>query len=118
MFVFNDTAPPEIDTYGPTLSLHDALPISAGYAFGGTTFWLINDYTAIAIHTAIGLLVAVAAARMTHPETGWLSDVSGSPSAWTLLSRFLPVAAILPIALGFMLMLGVGVGAYTVEFGF
>src|SRR3546814_14164975 len=64
------------------------------------------------------LLVAVAAALMTHPETGWLRDVSGSPSAWALLSRFLPVAAILPIALGFMLMLGVGVGAYNVEFGF
>src|SRR3546814_12360628 len=55
---------------------------------------------------------------MTHPETGGLRDVSGSPSAWALLSRFLPVAAILPIALGFMLMLGVGVGAYNVEFGF
>src|SRR3546814_1248557 len=49
-----------------------AFVASAGYAFGGTTFWLINDYTAIAIHTAIGLLVAVAAALMTHPETGWL----------------------------------------------
>src|SRR3546814_4295230 len=73
-----------------------AFVASAGYAFGGTTFWLINDYTAIAIHTAIGLLVAVAAALMTHPETGWLRDVSGSPSAWALLSRFLPVAAILP----------------------
>src|SRR3546814_5589228 len=81
-----------------------AFVASAGYAFGGTTFWLINDYTAIAIHTAIGLLVAVAAALMTHPETGWLRDVSGSPSAWALLSRFLPVAAILPIALGFMMM--------------
>src|SRR3546814_20888847 len=27
-FFFNDTAPTEIDTYGHTLSLHDALPIS------------------------------------------------------------------------------------------
>src|SRR3546814_13385705 len=27
-FFFNDTAPTEIYTYGPTLSLHDALPIS------------------------------------------------------------------------------------------
>src|SRR3546814_7673623 len=27
-FVFNDTATTEIDTYGHTLSLHDALPIS------------------------------------------------------------------------------------------
>src|SRR3546814_4824571 len=29
---FIDTAPPEIYTYGHTLSLHDALPISAGNA--------------------------------------------------------------------------------------
>src|SRR3546814_11354164 len=29
-FFFNDTAPPEIYTYGHTLSLHDALPISRG----------------------------------------------------------------------------------------
>src|SRR3546814_2077801 len=54
-----------------------AFVASAGYAFGGTNFWLINDYTAIAIHTAIGLLVAVAAAPMTHPETGR----SGEPTS-------------------------------------
>src|SRR3546814_13085204 len=53
-----------------------AFVASAGYAFGGTTFWLINDYTAIAIHTAIGLLIAVAAALITHPETGWPRDRS------------------------------------------
>src|SRR3546814_15995858 len=28
LFFLNDTATPEIDTYGHTLSLHDALPIS------------------------------------------------------------------------------------------
>src|SRR3546814_17328600 len=29
-FFFSDTAPTEINTYGPTLSLHDALPYSRG----------------------------------------------------------------------------------------
>src|SRR3546814_8365418 len=54
-----------------------AFVASAGYAFGGTTFWLISDYPAIAIHTAIGLLVAVAGALMTHPATAWRRAVSG-----------------------------------------
>src|SRR3546814_8448027 len=31
VFLFNETATPEIYTYGHTLSLHDALPISAEY---------------------------------------------------------------------------------------
>src|SRR3546814_14665504 len=34
VFFFNDTATTEIYTYGHTLSLHDALPISRTYAFG------------------------------------------------------------------------------------
>src|SRR3546814_12610257 len=71
-----------------------AFVASEGYAFGGTTFWLRNDYTAIAIHPAIGLLVAVAAALMTHPDQGRLRDVAGSPSAWALLSSVLPGPAI------------------------
>src|SRR3546814_15410040 len=33
---FNDTASTEIDTYGHTLSLHDALPVSMGGIIGGT----------------------------------------------------------------------------------
>ena len=60
---------------------------AAGYAFGADAFWHFSTYTAIAIHTAIGLLIAVAAALMTRYQ-------AGESKALDLLGRKLDVAIV------------------------
>ena len=91
---------------------------AAGYAFGAEAFWGIGFYTAMAIHTAVGLLVAVAAALMTRKDEGWLFGIGDAPAARSLFLQLLPVALVLPLLLGFLLLLGSGVGAYNAAFGF
>jgi PAS domain S-box-containing protein len=91
---------------------------AAGYAFGAEAFWGIGPYTAVAIHTALGLLVAVAAGLMTRMDEGWLGGLADAPDARRLLLQLLPVAIALPVGLGFLVLLGSGLGAYNAEFGF
>lgn len=91
---------------------------AAGYAFGAEAFWGIGFYTAMAIHTAVGLLVAVAAVLLTRAEDGWLSGFGDAPAARSLLVQLVPVALLLPLVLGFVLLLGSGLGAYNAAFGF
>src|SRR5699024_8585681 len=90
----------------------------AGYAFGAEAFWSFGLYTTIAIHTALGLLLAVIPALLPRAGEGWLANFRDSPDARTLLVQLLPVAVVLPLALGFLLLLGSGLGAYNAAFGF
>lgn len=91
---------------------------AAGYAFGAQAFWGIGPYTAIAAHTAVGLLVAAATALMTRAREGWLQPYVNSPAALSLLSRILPLALAVPIIVGLVIMLGAGLGAYNAPYGF
>ncbi|HEX8214877.1 MAG TPA: HWE histidine kinase domain-containing protein [Allosphingosinicella sp.] len=91
---------------------------AAGYAFGAQAFWGIGFYTAMAIHTAVGLLVAAAAVLVTRTEDGWLSGFGEAPAARSLLVRLTPAALLLPLAFGFVILLGSGLGAYNAAFGF
>ncbi|HKT16133.1 MAG TPA: ATP-binding protein [Allosphingosinicella sp.] len=91
---------------------------AAGYAFGAEAFWGIGFYTAIAVHTAVGLLIAVVAALMTRADEGWMAPFRDSPDARALLAQLLPISIFLPAALGVILMFGSGLGAFNAAFGF
>jgi signal transduction histidine kinase/CheY-like chemotaxis protein len=96
----------------------DAFLAVASYAFGAEAFWDFGFYTTIAIHTAFGLLVAIIPALMTRAGEGWLADFRDSPDARDLLVQLLPMAVVLPLGLGFLLLFGSGLGAYNAAFGF
>ncbi|HEV2745721.1 MAG TPA: HWE histidine kinase domain-containing protein, partial [Allosphingosinicella sp.] len=91
---------------------------AAGYTFGAEQFWGIGIYTAVAIHTALGLLLAATAALVTRPDEGWLAGLADSPGARSLLIQLLPISLLLPSTLGFLLLFGAGLGAYNAAFGF
>jgi two-component sensor histidine kinase len=89
-----------------------------GYAFGAEAFWGIGPYTFIALHTAFGIVAAAAATLMTRAREGWLQPYVDSPAALALLMRVLPLFLVVPLALGLLIMLGAGIGAYNAPFGF
>ena len=91
---------------------------AAGYAFGAEAFWGIGFYTFIAVHTAAGLLVAVAATFLTRAEDGWLGALADTPRAQRLLIQLLLVSLLLPLFLGALILLGSGLGAYNAAFAF
>ena len=91
---------------------------AAGYAFGAEAFFGIGPYTALAVHTTVGLMIAAAAVLMTRAREGWLQPYADSPAALALLRRILPLSLVIPVLLGFVIMLGAGLGAYNAPFGF
>jgi PAS domain S-box-containing protein len=91
---------------------------AAGYAFGAEVFWGLGVYTVIAVHTAVGLMAAAAACLLTRADEGWLSGFGDAPAARALLTRLLPIAILLPLLLGLLLLLGTGLGAYNAAFAF
>jgi two-component sensor histidine kinase len=95
-----------------------AILAAAGYAFGAEAFFRLGKFTAIAVHTAVGLLIAVGAALMTRPREGWLQPYADSPAARALLTRMLPLSIAVPTFLGLLIMLGAGIGAYNAPYGF
>lgn len=91
---------------------------AAGYAFGAQAFVGIGPYTAVAVHTAVGLMIAVAATLATRPEEGWLAGFADAPAARSIVLKLLPLALLLPFAIGLVLLLGTGLGLYNSAFGF
>jgi signal transduction histidine kinase/CheY-like chemotaxis protein len=91
---------------------------AAGYAFGAETLWGIGFYTAMAIHTAFGLVLTFIAALITRADEGWLAPFRDSPDARRLLAGLLPISVLLPVALGLLLLFGSSLGAYNAAFGF
>ena len=95
-----------------------SLLAAAGYTFGAEAFWGIGFYTFMAVHTAVGLMIASAATLMTSAQQGWLEPYVKSPAARDLLLRLLPLALAIPIGLGLTLMLGAGLGAFNAPYAF
>jgi PAS domain S-box-containing protein len=91
---------------------------AAGYTFGAQAFWGIGFYTAIAVHTAVGLMVAVAAILGSRSESGWLAGFGDAPASRAMLLKLLPLALLLPFTVGALLLLGAGLGAFDAAFGF
>src|SRR5439155_22550439 len=79
VFFFNDTAPTQIYT----LSLHDALPISArirSYSSGGTTppVGLFGEFTITSLVFGV-MAFSMAEARTVKPSLGSVSTNTGVP---------------------------------------
>ncbi|HEY0626564.1 MAG TPA: PAS domain S-box protein [Allosphingosinicella sp.] len=90
---------------------------AAGYAFGAEAFWEIGFYTAMAFHTAVGLMVSVAAILLTRQDEGWLASLGDAPATRALFVKLIPFALLLPLAVGFLILIGSGFGAYNAAFG-
>jgi two-component sensor histidine kinase len=90
---------------------------ASGYAFGAQAYGWIGFYTSIAVHAAVGLMVASAAALMTRSNEGWLRPYADSPAAREVLVRLLPLALALPVATGLLILLGAGLRLYNAPYG-
>ena len=91
---------------------------AAGYAFGAHAFWGSGQFTLMAVHTAVGLMVCVCVVLMTRAHEGWLSGLEDAPGARATLLEFVPISIFLPFGVGLLLLFGSGLGAYNAAFGF
>ncbi len=94
-----------------------ALLSLVGYLYQVPAFYGILAYLPVAIHTAVCFLLLSLAFLLVHPGKGIMKEITG-PYAGSGIARLLiPVAIIIPIALGLLRLWGTRAGALPAEMG-
>ena len=74
-------------------------------------------YTRMALHTAVGCLLASIAVLTARPERGWAGVLAGSDTAGKMARRLLPTVILAPIILEMAAVLGVREGVFDEAYG-
>jgi PAS domain S-box-containing protein len=94
-----------------------AAPGLIGYAYGAESLYGIAQYTAIAVHTALALMVLSAGILFAHPEEGIASLVYDKGIGGNIARRLLPPAIFVPLVLGWFRLRGEEQGYFIAAFG-
>ena len=92
------------------------LPI-LGYVFGVQELFGVAQLTGISLHTAIVFVLLATGILLARPDLGPMRLMTVNDSGGVLVRRMLPVAILLPVALGWLRIKGEEAGYYDAEFG-
>lgn len=88
-----------------------------GYAYEATTLYSLPGFSAVALHTALGLLVLTKAVLTVHPRFVLARQVMAPDRAGAELRRLLPAAIALPVIVGWLLLQEQRRNIYEAEIG-
>jgi PAS domain S-box-containing protein len=88
-----------------------------GYAYGASALYALPRLTAIATQTSTFIFALSLAVILSVPERSPTSRFVERSAAGTLVRRMVPIAMLLPIALGFLRLFGQRADLYDLEFG-
>ena len=78
----------------------------AGYVYGAVELYAVTRYTAIALHTAVALFVLNAGILAARAGAGPMAVFVDEGPAGTLLRRLVAPVILIPLALGYVVLLG------------
>ena len=100
------------------LGIFFALLAVAGYLYGAAQLYAIARYTGIAFHTALSLIALHVAILATRPDAGMIARfVSDGPDGTLLRRLAIPVTG-LPLALGYLVLMGLQAQLYDSGLGY
>jgi signal transduction histidine kinase len=73
-----------------------------GYSYDTQALYQVRPYSSVALHTAIGFVVAALGVQCTNPSEGVISRVHADTAGGTMLRQLLPAALLVPYLLGFI----------------
>jgi PAS domain S-box-containing protein len=89
-----------------------------GYVYDvGPTFGLARYTTQMAIHTALAFLLLSAAIQLSRPGHFLVGLATSDRAAGVLMRRLLPASVLLPVAVGWLRLVGQRAGFYDTELG-
>jgi PAS domain S-box-containing protein len=96
-----------------------ALPFLAlcGYLYNVESLYTAPLYTSIALHTAVGLLLASLATLFARPTEGIMAVITSATNAGTLIRRLMPAVVAVPVLIGWLRLQGQRAGYYDTNFG-
>ncbi len=88
-----------------------------GCIYNVQPFYMKLVYIPMAIHTAIGFLLMSLAFLFSHPTKGFMKQLTGHLSGSQAARFLIPAAILIPMALGYLRLLGHWAHAFSTEFG-
>ncbi|MBE3038408.1 MAG: PAS domain S-box protein, partial [Chloroflexi bacterium] len=88
-----------------------------GHVYGVAVLYSIFDYYPMPIQTVVAFIVLCLAMLFAHPDAGLMAIITNYSIGGQLTRRLLPTALIVPVALGWIELLGERAGRYDTAFG-
>jgi PAS domain S-box-containing protein len=105
-----------IDTFVLISFLISAL-IVYGYIFGVSSLYQISNFTSVAIHSSITLLLVCVGILVKYPDKGLMQIISSNHSGGIILRRVLPYILLIPPLLAWFRIKGQEFGYFDTTFG-
>ncbi len=87
----------------------------AGYLYGVPTLYAVGTYGPVAPHAALNFAILSLGVLSARPGTGLVSNVTGDNIGAITAARLLPAAVAVPLALGYLTLIGQRRGLYGAE---
>jgi PAS domain S-box-containing protein len=88
-----------------------------GYAYGIKSFYGIESFIPMALHTAVCFLFMAYGVMSSQANRGFLAIITGKSAGGAMARRLLPAAILVPAVLGWFRIEGQRLGLYDAEFG-
>ncbi len=77
-----------------------------GYIYDTSALYQIRPHASVAVHTALGFVVAGIALQCAHPREGIVRQIHADTAGGTMLRRLLPSTLLIPFLLGLVAWFG------------
>jgi signal transduction histidine kinase len=88
-----------------------------GYAYGQRALYASDPFTSVALHTALGFAALAIGILCARPDRGMVAVFIGDTAGGAMARRLVPIALVLPLALGWLQLEGERAGVYPAAFG-
>ena len=88
-----------------------------GYIYGSNSFYRIDIYTPMALHTALTFCALTMAIIISRYKTGFISVVFNKNTGGILIRRLLPFAIVIPVIISWLRLEGNELNLYDAELG-
>jgi signal transduction histidine kinase len=101
---------------GAVIAVFALVPV-VGYLYGATQLYAVARYTGIAFHTGLALVALAVGILAARPDTGPVASLLTEAPHGVLARRLLALGIALPLALGFVRLVGERRGWFDAGFG-
>jgi diguanylate cyclase (GGDEF)-like protein/PAS domain S-box-containing protein len=88
-----------------------------GFLYGKSSLYAMPLFTGVALHTVVALLILAAGILAVQPARGFTTILTSAGAGGQLSRRLLPVAALIPLALGWLRLEGERAGLFQAAMG-
>lgn len=82
-----------------------------GYTYGVESLYTIGAFKSIALRTAVGLVLGSLGVLLQRSDAGYMSLITGNTAGGIIVRRFLPVATLVPVLGGLLVVHAADTGA-------